>query len=726
MKARIFQNCSLALILAVAPVLWGCSQQANSATVDDTVAQAPDSQPPTDAAPAMTADDSATNADALENADGKLISTPATASTNVSNNPQIAGVVKLVQAGVGESVLMAYVTNSAAPFNLSSDDIVYLNDLGAPETVVSAMLQRDQYYAASTPPANGATPPPMQEQPSVPDQNAMAQMAQTPPLTPSPEVEQDVQQAANGSYSYFYDSLAPYGNWVNIEGYGPCWQPTVVVANPGWQPYSERGHWAYTDCGWCWVSDYSWGWAPFHYGRWFRNSHFGWCWAPDTVWGPAWVSWRYSDSYCGWAPLPPAACYRPGFGFTYYGRSVGFNFTFGLHADHFTFVGMDHFRERNPGRYRVEHREVTKIYNTTVINNQIIRGNNNTIINRGVPVDRVARATHTEIRPIHVRAEADAPRSAQLGRDGRTLSVFRPELPKPRAGQPPRLVGEDVKPAPNFNLHSRMERQPAQRNPAVTSTPDRRPIVSNPAMNRPAENAGRDNRDNRDNRVAQPNTERPGSVIMRGPNQPDRPNQPERPTRGAPPRQDGAQPANPGLRHGPEFPPQSPAQSGRDDNNRRTVTPPLRPQEPGASRNDSTAPAFNRPDTTQPRNDGGEQLRQQRQLQQQQQQQMQQQQRELQQQQRQQREIQPQPVVPTPRQEPPQRSFEAPRSAPPVRSEPVAPPRVFESRPAPQPSAPAHESRSDNGGGRANGGGGNNGGGNNRDNGNNNGNGRNR
>ena len=720
MKARIFQKCSLALMLALAPVFWGCSERANSATVNDTPGNVTDSQTPTDTT--MAPDDSATNSDAvLENADGKLISTPDTASTNVSNNPQLNDFVKLVQAGVGESVLMAYVTNSPSPFNLSSDDIVYLNDLGAPETVISAMLQRDQYFNGSAasapantiaPPADG-TPPPVQEQPPVPDQNAMAQ---TPPLTPSPDVEQEVQQAPNGSYSYFYDSLAPYGNWVNIDGYGPCWQPTVVVVNPGWQPYGDRGHWAYTDCGWCWVSDYSWGWAPFHYGRWFRNSHFGWCWAPDTVWGPCWVSWRYSDSYCGWAPLPPAACYRPGFGFSYYGRSVGFNFTFGLSANHFTFVSMDHFRDRNPGRYRVEHREVTKIYNTTVINNQIIRGNNNTLINRGVPVDRVARATHTDIRPIHIRAEADSPRSPQLGHDGRTLSVFRPELPKPRAGQPPRLVGEDVKPAPNFNLHSRVERQPTQRNPVVASTPDHRPIIANPSMNRPAENQGRDNRDNR---FSQPTTEKPGSVIMRGPNQPERPN-------GATPsRQDNAgQTVNPGLRHGPEFPPQS-IQPDRGNNNPRTVTPPLRPQEPGASRDNPAAPAFNRPDNNQPRNDG-EQSRQQRQM--------------LQQQERmqQQRDFQPQPVVPTPRQEAPPRSFDVPRSEPrvnnnptfrsepPMRSEPVAPPRTFESRPAPeirsappQYSAPARDSRSDNGGGRGNDSG-------NRDNGNRDGSGRNR
>src|SRR4051812_11714894 len=334
MKKWTSQTCSLALALAVLPLLAGCDQeQANSAPIAGTeVAQAPaDTNAPLDA----TVSDAnppppEVMEDKLSNAPATVISTPSTASVSGSNNQQLNEVVKLVQAGVGEAVLMAYVTNSPTAFNVSSDDVVYLNDIGAPESVVTAMLQRDQYFSANAPSAatqppdtNIAPGGPGSEAPYV-DPNAMTQapvvdnaaVDNTPPLTPPESVVQDVEQSPNGSYSYFYDSLAPYGNWVDVEGYGPCWQPTVEVANPNWQPYGDRGHWVYSDCGWCWVSDYSWGWAPFHYGRWFRHGRFGWCWAPDTVWGPAWVSWRYADAYCGWAPLPPTACYRPGFGFT--------------------------------------------------------------------------------------------------------------------------------------------------------------------------------------------------------------------------------------------------------------------------------------------------------------------------------------------------------------------------------------------------------------------------
>ena len=75
---------------------------------------------------------------------------------------------------------------------------------------------------------------------------------------------------------------------------------------------------------------------------------------PGYVWGPSWVTWRYSNAYCGWAPLPPAACYRPGFGFTYYGSSVGVGFSFGLSFGCYSFVGWNHFHD---GHHHYDHHD---------------------------------------------------------------------------------------------------------------------------------------------------------------------------------------------------------------------------------------------------------------------------------------------------------------------------------------------------------------------------------
>jgi hypothetical protein len=107
------------------------------------------------------------------------------------------------------------------------------------------------------------------------------------------------------AYTDFQDDLAPYGNWIDDGTYGRVWQPEGSLVGAEFTPYYTGGHWALTEFGWTWVSDFSWGWAPFHYGRWIAVSGYGWCWVPGTIWGPAWVAWRAGDGYVGWAALPP-------------------------------------------------------------------------------------------------------------------------------------------------------------------------------------------------------------------------------------------------------------------------------------------------------------------------------------------------------------------------------------------------------------------------------------
>ena len=110
------------------------------------------------------------------------------------------------------------------------------------------------------------------------------------------------------SFDYFYDALAPYGTWVEVEGYGPCWSPSEVDAD--WAPYTE-GQWVYTDAGWTWVGDEVFAGIVYHYGRWIFTNNQGWCWVPGYEWGPGWVSWRDNDEYIGWAPLPPEVVWEP-------------------------------------------------------------------------------------------------------------------------------------------------------------------------------------------------------------------------------------------------------------------------------------------------------------------------------------------------------------------------------------------------------------------------------
>ena len=340
----------------------------------------------------------------------------------------LAQVIWLIQSDVDESVILAYIANSTSLFNLDSDEIIYLKDIGAPNSIVNMMIQRDQVLKTQM----AVTAPP-------PDSSAGYAPEVAPPAQPT-EV----------TVNYFYDTLSPYGTWVEIPDYGWCWRPTVVLYSSAWQPYGDHGHWVYTDCGWYWISDYSWGWAAFHYGRWFHHPRWGWCWWPDTIWAPSWVYWRYSDDYCGWAPLPPRCYYRQGVGLIYNGAVVSGGFDFGLSVSCFTFVPTRDFCDLHPWRHRVEAREVTQIYNhTTVINNLGV--NHTAIINNGIPPQRIAAVTGIAIHPVSIHdTTGPVPRGEQLGRDGQTLMVSRPHFVT-NAGSSPNSGFQSPHPAPASN-----------------------------------------------------------------------------------------------------------------------------------------------------------------------------------------------------------------------------------------------------------------------------------
>src|SRR5690606_23070497 len=141
------------------------------------------------------------------------------------------------------------------------------------------------------------------------------------------------QGSAHMSFDVFYNELDPYGDWTQDPEYGDVWYPAV---EQNFRPYGTNGYWTMTDYGNTWVSNYDWGWAPFHYGRWNYNDRYGWGWVPDYEWGPAWVNWRQSNDYYGWAPLGPG---------------MNINVSVNIPMNFWTFVSVNHFMNRNMDRY---------------------------------------------------------------------------------------------------------------------------------------------------------------------------------------------------------------------------------------------------------------------------------------------------------------------------------------------------------------------------------------
>jgi hypothetical protein len=213
---------------------------------------------------------------------------------------------------------------------------------------------------------------------------------------------------------YFDDVLSPYGDWVVVPRYGRVWHP--VGLHPGWRPYYDDGHWAYSDeYGWLWVSDLPWGWAPFHYGRWVFIDYHGWVWVPGRVWGPAWVTFRYGPDVIGWAPLPPEAVWHPRYGVRYDDEPDPIYWSF-VRPEGFLHFDFDRYAyDRRDHRHFVER--TTNVTNITIVNN--------IIVNRSIDVDFVERTTHRRVKRVEV-AESDRP--GRMERRGSRIVMFKPAV----------------------------------------------------------------------------------------------------------------------------------------------------------------------------------------------------------------------------------------------------------------------------------------------------------
>jgi len=206
----------------------------------------------------------------------------------------------------------------------------------------------------------------------------------------------DVSVGVSIGIGTFYDRLAPYGDWVFLNG-ATVWVPAARPAE--WQPYT-LGHWVYTRRhGWMWVSDEPFGWATYHYGRWGFSSDIGRYWVPGYRWGPAWVSWRRSDAYIGWSPLPVG-----------YPDDAGVNVTIATVPDFywqvvpapmFLSVGLSNVIVRDRSRADVFIRNTRPLGGVRIVNNVAV----DTVID----VNFVEKRTHNKVRVFDVE-EAKTPR----------------------------------------------------------------------------------------------------------------------------------------------------------------------------------------------------------------------------------------------------------------------------------------------------------------------------
>jgi hypothetical protein len=268
--------------------------------------------------------------------------------------------------------------------------------------------------------------------------NEAAANASTAPVHVAKRADTESGDSDTASYSTFYTRLEPQGVWRETSDYGYVWQPREAQESRSWRPYTN-GHWAYTDGGWTWVSDEPFGWATYHYGRWARLRNIGWVWVPGDEWAPAWVSWRRSDDYVGWAPLPPEARFERASGIHNWADSY-----YDIGPDQYCFVPT-----RELGAQRVERVIVPAEQNLTIVNQTTnvtnITYNNTTIVNQGPNYDELRSRTQQPIprmrleRQININVEN--PRAVVRGE---VIEVPAPLIARGQSVERPRNVKETI------------------------------------------------------------------------------------------------------------------------------------------------------------------------------------------------------------------------------------------------------------------------------------------
>ena len=242
----------------------------------------------------------------------------------------------------------------------------------------------------------------------------------------------------------FYDELAPYGQWVWHPRYGYVWLPEDVL--PRWRPYTV-GRWTYTDeYGWYWDSNEPFAWAVYHYGRWGYDEDYGWFWVPGDTWAPAWVQWRYSDDYVGWAPVGP--------GNRGYAYGVPVNYEPPI-AESWVFVQPRYMTSRAISHYALPIGGLSvAFFGATNVYRPIYRGG--IVYNYGMPRDRVVRIIR---RPIYVQKvyKVDHWKGGRFDRNDRNkgIKVYAPRFDRdgrPNCG-PKKFVDNPRDFKPKAKLH---------------------------------------------------------------------------------------------------------------------------------------------------------------------------------------------------------------------------------------------------------------------------------
>ena len=214
-------------------------------------------------------------------------------------------------------------------------------------------------------------------------------------------------------------------------------------------------------------------------------------WIPGNEWAPAWVSWRGSGEYYGWAPLGPQVSVNVALS------------SYNPPPNYWNFVPRQYIG--NPGwhnYYVNENRNVTIISNTTIINNYSGTDRNRYAYAPGPDPNEVRRVSGNNFSTVQLR-EANTPGERISGSQ---YVIYHPRVSSTAPASRGDAVGRPAAPAParyeSFNNVRPTVQQPSNNPRAATQNPSYNPpannqpsnnpraAAQNPANNQPSNNPG--------------------------------------------------------------------------------------------------------------------------------------------------------------------------------------------------------------------------------------------
>jgi hypothetical protein len=197
-------------------------------------------------------------------------------------------------------------------------------------------------------------------------------------------------------------------------------------------------------------------------------------WLPEYDWAPAWVVWRSSDSYYGWAPIGPGINFSIGFG------------SYTPPDYYWSFVPCRYITSPVVYNYYVSSQQnTTIIHNTTIINNYRTSGGPSRNVFVGGP-RRNDVQRFTNVTPVKFR---ESSKPGRMQAKGGEVVTYKPTVTnRGNAVKPTRVTPIEKMKRVDGGANQAVKNAPEKNQPMKNERIKEQPVRNEPQRNQPTRN----------------------------------------------------------------------------------------------------------------------------------------------------------------------------------------------------------------------------------------------